>query len=171
MFYTYAHFKPDDRVFYIGKGRGNRYLSTARSQYWKNIVAKAGGFKAEILANWSTEAEAFAHEKFLIKCFRDLGHNLCNMTDGGEGSSGVFIDAEARLQRSRTLLGRKKSTETRAKMSAYQLANTKAPEALSQLWVGRKHTPETREKMSKSRAAYLAAAKVIKPQIAEGATV
>lgn len=165
MFYTYAHFRPDGRIFYIGKGSGNRHLSLSRGAYWKNIVAKEGGFSSEILARWSSEKEAFEHEKFLIKCFKDLGFELCNLTDGGEGTSGITFSEEQRLKRSRALAGKKKSDETRAKMSAYHLANPKPAEKLALLWVGRKHSAETREKMSiaaKNR-------KKLKPTVAEGA--
>ena len=135
MFYTYAHFKPDGRAFYIGKGSRNRHLSSSRGSHWKNIVAKEGGFRSEILAFWPSESEAFEHEKFLIKCFRELGFKLCNLTDGGEGTAGIKLGEEERLKRSRALTGKKKSDETRAKMSAYHLANPK-------------HSAETREKMS-----------------------
>lgn len=148
MFYTYAHFRQDGRVFYIGKGSGDRHLHPRRNSRWKNIVAKEGGFRSEILAHWISETEAFEHEKFLIKCFKDLGFELCNLTDGGEGTAGLVFSDEERLKRSRALIGKKKSDETRAKMSAYQLANPKPPEKLALLWVGRKHSPETRAKMS-----------------------
>jgi hypothetical protein len=165
MFYTYAHFRPDGRIFYIGKGSGDRHLSSNRGRYWKNIVAKEGGFRSEILARWSSETEAFEHEKFLIRCFKDLGFELCNLTDGGEGTSGIVFSEEERLKRSRALVGKKKSDETRAKMSAFHLANPKPAEKLALLWVGRKHSAETREKMS------IAAKRrnQLKLQIAEGA--
>jgi hypothetical protein len=165
MFYTYAHFRPDGRIFYVGKGSGCRHLSVKRNARWKNVVAKEGGFRSEILARWSSEKEAFDHEKFLIRCFKDLGFELCNFTDGGEGTAGIIFSEEERLKRSRALTGKKKSDETRAKMSAYQLANPKPAEKLALLWVGRKHSQATREKMS-------AAAKrrnQSKSKIAEGA--
>jgi hypothetical protein len=129
MFYTYAHFRPDGRVFYIGKGSGNRYLDVGRNTYWNNVVTKEGGFTAEILAEWPTEKEAFEHEVFLIKCFKDLGFKLCNLTDGGEGPSGAVV-----------------GPETRAKLSA----STKALMALpgDHHMRGKRHTKEAREKTS-----------------------
>ena len=102
MFYTYAHYKPESGIFYIGKGVKRRaYEMTRRSLYWKRIVAKHGKPHVEILANWKTADEAYDHEKLLISCFRDMGVKLANLTDGGEG-----------------MLGYKQSDEAKAKLSA-----------------------------------------------------
>jgi len=89
MFYTYAHYKPDNSVFYIGKGQRRRAWSNKnRNPHWRNVVAKHGEPKVEVLAQWATEQEAFEHEKFLIWCFRDMGCSMANITDGGDGASG-----------------------------------------------------------------------------------
>jgi hypothetical protein len=42
----------------------------------------------QILAHWDTEAEALDHEVLLISCIKDMGINLANLTDGGEGGTG-----------------------------------------------------------------------------------
>jgi hypothetical protein len=90
MFYTYAHTKPDGTIFYIGKGKAKRAWSkTGRNEHWERIIAKYKNYGVEILANWSTEKEALDHEVLLISCFRDMGHILCNMTNGGEGFAGL----------------------------------------------------------------------------------
>jgi hypothetical protein len=97
MFYTYAHYKPNNSVFYIGKGRGRRAWSIKdRNPHWQNVVAKHGGHKVEVLAKWSTEQEAFDHEKFLIWCFRDMGYSMANITDGGDGVSGYTHTPETK---------------------------------------------------------------------------
>lgn len=89
MFYTYAHYKPDNSVFYIGKGRGRRaWAKDNRNPHWRNVVLKHGEPKIEVLAQWVTEQEALDHEKFLIWCFRDMGQSMANITDGGDGISG-----------------------------------------------------------------------------------
>jgi hypothetical protein len=89
VYYTYAHFTPNKNLFYIGKGNGRRaYIFHKRNNHWNNIVKKHGKPEVQILAHWSTEAEAFDHEKLLISCFKDMGHTLCNMSEGGEGASG-----------------------------------------------------------------------------------
>lgn len=90
MFCTYAHYTPQGRLFYIGKGSEKRAHSKAgRNDYWRKVVNKYGPPDVQILANWGTEREAFDHEILLISCFKDLGHRLCNLSNGGEGSSGL----------------------------------------------------------------------------------
>ena len=98
MFYTYAHYIPDgSRLFYIGKGIGTRaYASVGRNKHWHNVVKKYGKPDVQILAHWDTEQEALDHERLLISCFRDLGHKLCNVADGGKGSAGVVKSAETK---------------------------------------------------------------------------
>lgn len=90
MFYTYAHYTSDGRLFYIGKGHGRRaYCFHKRNNYWNNIVAKYGKPVVKIIAEWITEAEALAHEIELIAQYRNEGIELCNLTDGGDGTSGL----------------------------------------------------------------------------------
>lgn len=90
VFYTYAHYTPEGRLFYVGKGQRKRaYEFKNRNAHWNRIVAKYGEPKVEILASWSDEVDAFEHEKFLIACFRDFGFTLCNQTNGGEGQAGM----------------------------------------------------------------------------------
>ena len=99
MFYTYAHYTPAGNLFYIGKGSGVRsHESRGRNIYWRRVVAKYGKPDVQILADWSTEEEAFSHENLLIKCFKDLGHKLCNLSDGGEGPSGARHSDERKKQ-------------------------------------------------------------------------
>ncbi len=103
MFYTYVHFRKDDgKPFYVGKGHGNRYLrKNDRTFYWNNVVNKHG-LDAKIMAVWPTEAEAFEHEKLLIQCFRDMGIELVNMTNGGEGTSGWMPSEEWRAKKAQS---------------------------------------------------------------------
>ena len=98
MYYTYLHRREsDNKPFYIGKGLGKRaWAHRGRNDYWARTVAKHG-LKVEIVAEWKTEEEAFEHEKFLISCFRDMGHELVNLTDGGDGASG-YKHGEERLR-------------------------------------------------------------------------
>lgn len=116
-FYTYGHYTESGRLFYIGKGKGARaYCKTSRNKYWHNVVKKHG-LKVEIFSRWESEKEALSHEMFLIKCFRDdLNVVLCNMTDGGEGSSGHVMSEEAKSKISELSLARWQDPAFRAKM-------------------------------------------------------
>lgn len=112
MFYTYAHYKPDNSVFYIGKGQRHRAWSVKdRNPYWRNVVAKHKNHKVEILAEWPTEQEAFDHEKFLIWCFRDMGKTMSD---------------EHRAIISATHKGKKQSPEQIKKRIASRLATLAA---------------------------------------------
>ena len=54
-----------------------------------HIVAKYGKPEVKILAEWETESEAFAHEIALIAQYRNEGIELCNLSEGGEGNTGL----------------------------------------------------------------------------------
>lgn len=120
MFCTYAHYTPQGRLFYIGKGTKRRAIQqSSRNQHWKNIVIKYGKPKVEILAKWDTEEEALSHERLLISCFRDMGYNLANKADGGKSNSG-FKHTEEHKKRMSILTkgrpGKKPSLETLEKL-------------------------------------------------------
>lgn len=139
-FYTYFHTRNDTgAVFYVGKGCGNRANKTARNnQHWVNIVAKHGR-TVHIAAHWSTEFDAFEHEKFLIGCFRDMGVKLVNRTSGGEGPSGMIHSDVTRAKMSATHTGRPRgavSDETKSKLRSMN--------------IGKVHSDETRARMSAS---------------------
>jgi hypothetical protein len=136
MFYTYAHFKPDNSVFYIGKGHGRRAWSTkGRNIHWRRIVAKYGDHRVQILAQWKTEQEAFEHEKFLIACFRDMGFVLANITLGGEGATGLVHTEEVKRKISLINKGRKPTPEQVEKIRLKSL--------------NRKHSEQTKQYLSK----------------------
>lgn len=164
MFYTYAHYKPNDVVFYIGKGQGKRAFSLAyRNKHHTNIVLKHGKPKIEILSHWKTESEAFEHEKFLIECFKDLGFKLANKTNGGEGASGVVVSEETRLKMRNSHLNQKRTPEQceriRLAIAGKPRPNARKPKseehkkAISKALTGRKRekfSDEWRENMSKA---------------------
>lgn len=93
QYYVYIHkSKKDGRIFYVGKGKGNRHIShTDRNFSWHKIV-KEEGFISEIVKYTFDEIEAYQEE---IRLIRELGRKdlglgqLINLTDGGEGNSGL----------------------------------------------------------------------------------
>jgi hypothetical protein len=106
MFYTYAHYKPEGGLFYIGKGKRRRaYAMDGRNSHWQNIVNKYGRPHVELLAKWDTETDALNHEKLLISCFRDMGFVLANKADGGTGASGYKFTYEQKKNLSLAHIG------------------------------------------------------------------
>lgn len=137
MYYTYAHYTPEGRLFYIGKGHGRRaYSLKSRNDYWKHIVNKYGKPVIKIIAKGLSESEAFIHEIKLIKFYRDSGEKLCNMTGGGEGSLGVTPWNK----------GKPWSEEIKSKQGIANLNN--------KYWLGRKHSEETKQKQRLAKAKY-----------------
>jgi hypothetical protein len=154
MFYTYLHARADDgKVFYIGKGTGRRaWRDVGRSSWWRAVVRKHG-WRTQVLAHWDTEPEAFAHERLLIEVFRERGAPLCNLTAGGEGRSGGRLSDESRKRISEANKGRKRTAETRARISAARTGKPLSAEhrqALSNAGRKRKDTPETVAKRAAS---------------------
>jgi len=159
VFFTYAHYKPEGGLFYIGKGKRRRaYAMDGRNSHWQNIVNKYGRPHVELLARWDTETEALDHEKLLISCFRDMGFVLANKSDGGEGTSGYKHTPEQREKNRLAKLGKAPwnkgtkgimipwnkgvpmSEEQKIKLSAAKLGK-QSPRK------GTKHTPEAIQKM------------------------
>jgi len=154
MFYTYAHYRADDnRIFYIGKGTNNRYRRPFdRNKHWHHINKKHG-FKPVILARWDTENEAFDHEKFLIKTFRDMGYVLANYTDGGDGSSGVRMTDAQKEAVSRRFKGKKLSpdhVEKIRKVNTGKKHSEETKQKLREANIGKKYSEETRKKVSEA---------------------
>ena len=161
MFYTYAHYTPQGRLFYIGKGQGKRaYAFYQRGSHWSNIVNKYGKPDVQILANWDTESEALNHEILLIDCFRELGHKLCNKTIGGEGVSGLIHSEETRKKMSISRLGKighKLSDESKQKIRDANIGKKISEEVKKkislahkgkQYSLGYRHTEESKIKIS-----------------------
>ena len=152
-FYVYVHRrKTDGSVFYVGKGSGDRaWNQWARSKYWRNIVAKHG-YTVEIVQDGMQEWWAFELERDLIAYYGR--ETLCNLTDGGDGASGIkrTFSAEHRAKIAAKAKGRKASPEKRLKMSESRKGKKLSKEhcaKVSQALLGRKHSEETKQKISK----------------------
>ena len=95
-----------------------------RNNYWNKIVAKYGKPSVQILADWDTEEEAFSHEVLLINCFRDMGYELANLTDGGDGTSGYKQTEEHKEKTRKVKLGKPMHTEeSKQKLSNFHKGN------------------------------------------------
>lgn len=150
--YVYLHLRESNgSVFYVGKGTFNRaWDRRKRTQWWRNIVAKHG-LSIIIVKRDMSEACAFSLERALIRAYHG---QLCNLTDGGEGSSGYKHTAETRAKLSVMKKGKKPpplSAEARAKIAKANTGRKMSDEArakMSAAWVGRVITPEWRAKLT-----------------------
>ena len=122
-YYIYFHInETSGEVFYVGKGKGKRaWHKSGRNQYWKNIVKKYG-YRVDIIHTDLSEKRAFDWEKLYISMFGR--ENLCNLTDGGDGSSGAIRSDDFKLNlkiknsgENNPFYGKKHSEETIKKFS------------------------------------------------------
>src|SRR5271157_215308 len=127
-FYTYLWLREDGTPYYVGKGTKKRAFST---HVVGNHTNKPPSKDHIILQKWPSEELAFEGEKLLIDYYGriDLGTGcLRNMTDGGEGTSGVLV-SDATRSKNRENLYRRLATEEGNKLRFACL--------------GRKHNEET----------------------------
>jgi hypothetical protein len=162
-FYVYEHLRSDTgAIFYVGKGTGKRCSVKShhhRNEFWQRTEKKAGGFCVHIVARDVDEELAFLIEQERISQLRIVGVRLCNMTDGGDGTSGWVKTPEWRHKVGAKHKGKVVSKETRAKISASVKASGYVPSLETrqkiadvnkghQRTLGLKHSEETKLKMS-----------------------
>ena len=127
QFYTYLWLRENGTPYYIGKGNGRRGF---RSQ-GHNVHCPR--FKSRIIVqHWESEEKSFEMEKWWISFFgrKDLGTGILrNMTDGGDGTSGMVhsvlakcLIREANTGEKNHFFGKTHSEETRRRMSEIQKA-------------------------------------------------
>lgn len=155
VFYVYVHKKADTgEIFYIGKGNTNRaWVSNKRSAFWKN-VSKKHGHIVEIIHNDLDEDTAMMLEVAEINNHKALGIKLCNLTKGGDGSTGFkFSDDQREKLKAKNNpkrvghTGFKHSEKSKKKMSE----STKGKNTGSDHYLfGKKHSDISKIKMSNS---------------------
>lgn len=160
-FYVYIHRRAtDNKVFYVGKGHAGRaWSSKGRNKYWHKIVGKHG-FIVEIALTGIQEWYTLEREIELIAKFRAFGFELANVTDGGDGVSGLKFTAASRKRMSDTHKARYASNpELRAKISA-RMTNMPAEEKAEMLCKASEaiKSPDVRKKLSEASKAMWGAA-------------
>jgi hypothetical protein len=148
-FYTYAYLREDRTPYYIGKGTDSRlYIKSGRK-----IKPPKDKSKIIFLKKNLTEEEAFRHEIYMIALFgrKDLGTGiLYNLTDGGEGMSGIVMSDETKKKIGIAGRGRTHSKESRKKISEKQKGKYISDESrlkMSESQKGKKLTEKTKEKI------------------------
>lgn len=117
-YYVYAHAKPDNTVFYIGKGTRQRAWSThGRNEHWQRTVAKYG-YEVVLLADGLTQEQAVEEEASVIAYFKQFG-TLVNILDRGDVSptSNPEVAAKVSIAASRWQTGRTLSESHRLSVS------------------------------------------------------
>ena len=169
IFYVYVMFRPwDGSPFYVGKGKGNRWLQhewrTKRhyNRRMAQIIERAKNSGLEIpkvkVRQHLTELEAFAIETAFIRAIgRGRNGPLVNFTDGGEGATGRPISDKFRAAISQLHTGRKLTDEHKAKLRSAALKRKQSDETKLKIskslvgnkrCTGRKVSEQTRLKMS-----------------------
>ena len=162
-YYVYYLIDPKDALpFYIGKGNGDRMyihesetkagiIPNDRNLYLFNSIK-------EILNNGQNviykkiidnieESEAFSIEMSEIKKYGRKNNGsgiLCNMTDGGEGVSGLVFTEIQRKKISDSLKGRPTWASTHKEEFSKLITGEKNP------FYGKTHSEKTKEKIRKS---------------------
>jgi hypothetical protein len=111
-FYVYAYLRTDGTPYYIGKGTGKRIDRAHRFR----LPPKA---QRKVLVEDLTEVEAFDYEQHLIALLgrKAEGGCLINLTEGGEGPTGMRHTDETKAKISRIHKGKTISEEQRKAQS------------------------------------------------------
>lgn len=116
-FYTYAWLRRDGTPYYIGKGTNKRAYTRSDRRY--NRRPPKDESRILILKQNLSEKEAFKHERYMIAVFGRKNNGtgiLINLTDGGEGVSGLVVGEETRRKMSKVRKGRILSEEHKKKV-------------------------------------------------------
>ena len=164
--YVYALAYPDGKVFYIGKGQGQRidshewearrsvlgpHANTHKINIIRKIWASGGEVLKTRLAEFETGEEALFYEIALIFFMNDL----TNKTLGGDGALGHTVSEEARRKMSQAQMGKSYGEERLRKMSEVQRGKELSAETRNKISAGLKgkaHSEETRRKLSEAHS-------------------
>ena len=147
QFYTYLWLREDGTPYYVGKGSYSR-------AFRKGCPLE----EYVIVQEWPNEYASFAAEKFLIAYYgrKDKGTGILrNLTDGGEGCSGMVMPESARravsesLKGNQNLLGYKHTAESLTKISESAKLHP-LPKGTRTRPIGYKHSEETKQKIVNS---------------------
>lgn len=150
-FHVYEHWRPDTNVcFYVGKGRLRRARDfSARNNRHGKIVQKLrrAGLSVElkIVVSGLTDQQARETEIIHIALLRNNGVDLCNYTDGGDGTAGYKHTPKTKLVLSDKASQRKTiSLETRKLMSDTHRGTTRSEKTKLKMSLSAKRAQKAR---------------------------
>ncbi len=157
-YYVYSLVDDNGNVLYIGKGSGKRmfkHITIAKGNsknrqcnpklYNKimSILNKGGYVIPNIIFESINEIECLNQE---IEIIKNIGkENLCNLTDGGEGTSGYHLSEITKERISQSKKGTKREFSEEHKKN---LSNALAGDNNAKYWKGKELSEETKLKMS-----------------------
>lgn len=151
MFYIYIIENKINGNIYVGKTKNlkNRkwaHFNKTVNMHLKHAMIKYGqnNFEFIPIQAYHTEFECFEAEKFWISELKKYDINLYNMTEGGEGVTGLIVSEENKKKMSERTkgnnhnLGRKLPEDQKNKISKALKGKKKSPEHLANLSIAMK---------------------------------
>lgn len=157
LFYAYMHCRPDGTPFYVGKGNKARVsrLKRQSNPHHSNIIKKYGPDNILVgSVECSSEEVAFSLEAGLIKRLKAMGVRLSNLTEGGEGVSGLKMSDGAKAKMRAAKVGKHLTEEHKKKIGLSQVGKTMSLESREKVKIARlgmKFTAEHRKKLSAAK--------------------
>lgn len=103
------------------------------ASYKYNWMRSCGNLTFDIIEYAEDRTLLNSMERQWIKAYKDAGHHLTNLTDGGEGMFGHKFSDETKKKMSESAKGRIVSEETRARLSAAHKGKTFSDETKRKL--------------------------------------